>query len=90
MNASARQGAVTYTIPMKPSRALSRTTMKGMVQDAYGPPDVLSVRDIAHSSPTSTKQTFAASIVVGSANRSGDVPSWSASIVSLARSPRVA
>jgi hypothetical protein len=47
MNASARQGAVTYTIPMEPSRALSRMTMKGMVQDAYGPPDVLSVRDIA-------------------------------------------
>lgn len=49
MNASARQDAVTYTIPTEPSRAaaLSRTTMRGMVQDAYGPPDVLSVRDIA-------------------------------------------
>lgn len=49
MNASARQDAVTYTIRTEPSRAaaLSRTTMRGMVQDAYGPPDVLSVRDIA-------------------------------------------
>lgn len=49
MNASARQDTVTYTIRTEPSgaAAVSGTTMTAMVQDAYGPPDVLSVRDIA-------------------------------------------
>jgi hypothetical protein len=48
MNTSAQQDAVTCPIRTKPSRAtaLSRT-MSGMIQDVYGPPDVLSIRDIA-------------------------------------------
>jgi NADPH:quinone reductase-like Zn-dependent oxidoreductase len=49
MNASARHGALRYRISTELSgaAALGRTTMRGIVQDAYGSPDVLSVRDIA-------------------------------------------